>query len=148
MTPEKTIDDWIKRGYTNAHYVVGENGDIYQALPEEEIGQHAGGDEKNTIKKGIKEKLKGHPNERTIGIEMENVNKKGAITNATRTATVQLTAELCMKYGIDPQTGVYRHYDITEKPCPLNYVNNQGDWEQFINDVETEMENLGAVGYR
>ncbi len=143
-TPIETIDDWIEREDTNAHFVVGDNGDIYQALPKDEIGQHAG----KNVQDGMKKKLKGNPNERTIGIEMENYNKKGAITEATKKATVQLTAELCIEYGIDPQTGIYRHYDITNKPCPLNFVDNPGDWQQFKNDVEKEMENLGAVGYR
>ena len=76
QTPIETINYWIKQESTNAHYVIGENGEIYQAIPKNEIGQHAGNGGIYKIKDGITEKLNGHPNARTIGIEMENIDRK------------------------------------------------------------------------
>ncbi|BDC93210.1 N-acetylmuramoyl-L-alanine amidase [Treponema bryantii] len=142
QTPKETIDYWIGAESINAHFVIGENGDIYQALPKQEIGQHAGNGGPYTIQPGIVEKLGGHPNARTVGIEMENIDSKGTITEQTKNATIQLTAELCVEYGLDPQKDVYRHYDITNKPCPKNYVDNPDSWNDFKNQVEKEINKI------
>ena len=91
---------------------------------------------------GIQDKLNGHPNSRTIGIEMENNKPSGNLSSKTYEATVQLTAELCMEYGLSPQSSIYTHNDITGKLCPMYFVNNPGSFTQFIFDVEKEMENL------
>lgn len=147
QTPKQTIDYWISEQNTSAHFVIGEKGEIYQAIPTEEIAYHAGENIVNKFVPGIQNTLEGHPNTRTIGIEMENNKVSGAFSTQTYNATVQLTAELCMKYGLAPQTSVYMHNDITGKTCSKYFVNNPGSFNQFKNDVEKEMENLGSVGY-
>ena len=148
QTPKQTIDYWIKEQVASAHLVVGENGDIYQAIPNDEVAYHAGENDINKFVPGIQDILEGHPNSRTIGIEMENNKLSGAFSPETYNATVQLTAELCMEYALDPQTSIYTHNDITGKMCPKYFVNNPGTFSLFKNDVEMEMGNLGSVGYK
>lgn len=80
--------------------------------------------------------------------EVEKNGLSGSFSSETYDATVQLTAELCMEYGLDPQTSIYMHNDITGKICPKYFVNNPGAFSLFKNDVEIEMENLGSVGYK
>ena len=47
---------------------------------------------------------------------------------------VQLTAWLCLKFGLD-ENDVIRHYDVTGKNCPKYFVENQEAWDQFRADV-------------
>ena len=139
QTPKQTIDYWIKEQNTSAHFVIGENGEIFLAIPKDEIAYHAGENSKNKFIPGIQDALGGHPNTRTVGIEMENNKVSGAFSSETYNSTVQLTAELCIEYGINPQTSVYMHNDITGKICPKYFVNNPGTFTQFKNDVEKEI---------
>ena len=147
QTPKQTIDYWNEAENTSAHFVVGEDGEIYQSIPTDEVAYHAGENEVNKFIPGIQDKLNGHPNSRTIGIEMENNKPSGNLSSKTYEATVQLTAELCMEYGLSPQSSIYTHNDITGKLCPMYFVYNPGSFTQFIFDVEKEMENLGSIGY-
>ena len=142
QTPKETIDYWIGAESTNAHFVIGDNGEIYQAIPKDEIGQHAGNGGPYKINEEIQEKLGGHPNARTVGIEMENIDTNGNFTQETITATVQLTAELCVEYDLDPQKDLYRHYDITGKPCPKKFVDDPSAWQDFKDLVEIEVNKI------
>ena len=49
---------------------------------------------------------------------------------------MELTAELCKYYRLDPETDVIRHYDVTGKECPLYYVENPQEWEMFLGFVK------------
>ncbi|MEM5599123.1 N-acetylmuramoyl-L-alanine amidase [Niallia circulans] len=65
----------------------------------------------------------GGANLTTIGIEM-CVEKDGTIHKNTVQRCVNIVAELCKKYKLNPLTDVYRHFDITGKTalphgCPI-----------------------------
>ena len=55
-----------------------------------------------------------------------------------------LTRELMEKYGV-PADRVIRHYDVTEKLCPLYYVEHPDAWDAFRADVAAEMERQTEV---
>ena len=42
--------------------------------------------------------------------------------------------------GPFPETDVIRHYDVTEKRCPLYYVEHPEAWDAFRTDVADAME--------
>ena len=48
---------------------------------------------------------------------------------------VELTAWLCTQFDLTPETDVLRHYDVTEKRCPLYYVEHPEAWDVFLEDT-------------
>ena len=48
---------------------------------------------------------------------------------------MRLAADLCVEFGLDPERDIIRHYDITEKLCPLYYVENTDAWEALKTDI-------------
>lgn len=115
----------------SAHYFVGFDGEIWQAVEDKNIAWHCGA-------KSYK-----HPecrNANSIGIEL-CVRNKGSqadtsrdwyFEDATVESAIQLTKELMAKYAV-PADHVIRHYDVTGKICPNPYVYNTGKhtWEKF-----------------
>lgn len=65
----------------------------------------------------------------------------GNFLPAVRRAAM-LTAELCVRHGLDPSTSIRQHYDSNGKNCPMqmrytsatgSYTRDNGDvWKQFI----------------
>ena len=49
-------------------------------------------------------------------------DETGEFSPVTYDRVVELTAWLCETFRLDPETDVIRHYDVTEKRCPLYYV--------------------------
>ncbi|OOB77263.1 MAG: hypothetical protein ATN33_03075 [Epulopiscium sp. Nele67-Bin001] len=110
--------------YASSHYIVGLEGEIIACIPEDEIAYHAGDKTYNST---------------FIGIEVCHPDTTGKFVEPTYSAVVELTADICKRYNLNPQTDVIRHYDVTGKLCPLYYVNNKDAWEQFLSDVEKSM---------
>ena len=71
---------------------------------------------------------------------MEPINSDGQFSEETINATVSLTADLCERYNLNPYSEVVRHYDITGKECPKLYVNDESEWQNFLDAVKNEME--------
>lgn len=140
--PEDTINYWANTNRKgSAHYVIGTNGEIYQAIPDDEQARHAGSND--GIYKDIANNLFGdgiNPNIYSIGIEMEPINDIGEFSNETYSSAVELTILLCTKFDLNPNISVIRHYDVTGKDCPKYFVNNEDKWIQFKNDVISGME--------
>lgn len=67
----------LGNGKIKVNIVVGEDGEIYQSIPTDEVAYHAGENKVNKFIPGIQDKLNGHPNSRTIGIEMDNLGSIG-----------------------------------------------------------------------
>jgi N-acetylmuramoyl-L-alanine amidase len=57
----------------------------------------------------------------------------------------ELTAELCLQLGLDPETDVIRHYDVTGKDCPKYYVEHPEAWNAFRADTAAELRKLQAL---
>ena len=75
----------------------------------------------------------------TVAIEVCHPDETGQFSPVTYQRVVELTAWLCRTFGLDPETDVIRHYDVTEKLCPLYYVEHPEAWDTFRADVAAEL---------
>ena len=109
--------------YASSHFIVGLEGEVIQCIPLTEIAYAS----------NIR-------NEDTVAIEVCHPDETGAFSPAAYQQVVELTAWLCRTFDLDPDTDVIRHYDVTEKLCPLYYVEHPEAWDAFRADVAAEME--------
>ena len=77
----------------------------------------------------------GGANLTTIGVEM-CVEKDGTIHSDTIARTVDVVAELCRQFKLDPTKDIYRHYDITGKNCPAPWVADASKFADFKKRVD------------
>jgi N-acetylmuramoyl-L-alanine amidase len=75
----------------------------------------------------------------TIGIEM-CVEKDGTIHADTIARCVDIVAQLCKTYKLDPLKDIYRHFDITGKNCPAPWVTDSSKFTKFKKDVDAKLE--------
>ena len=107
----------------SAHYIIGLKGEIIQMIPEEEISW-----------------CTNQANSYTISIEACHPDATGRFTDSTYQSYVALCADICKRWGLDPQHGgLIRHHDVTGKICPKWFVDHPDVWEQFKVDVATAM---------
>lgn len=111
-----------KKVYASSHYIVGLDGEIIQCIPATEIAYHA------------KE-----ANSYSIGIEVCHPDWEGKFNDKTYASLVDLCADLCKRYDLDPTIALIRHYDVTKKDCPHYYVKNTQAWVNLKNDVKAAM---------
>lgn len=112
----------LKTVYASSHYVVGLQGEIIQCVPLDEIAYASN-----------------NRNYDTISIECCHQDAEGKFTNDTYNSLVKLVVALCRTYGLNPETDVIRHYDVTGKLCPIYYVKNPDEWYAFKLSVKNEM---------
>ncbi len=117
----------LKEGgtYASAHYIVGLQGEIIQCIPESELAYHAG-----------------PANSYSIGIENCHPDQGGKFNSATYVSLVSLCANICRRYGLNPEEALLRHYDITGKICPKYYVEHPIAWKQLKEDVKKVLDIL------
>lgn len=108
--------------YASSHYVIGLQGEIIQCVPLDEIA-YASNDR----------------NHDTISIECCHQDAEGKFNPDTYDSLVNLTAALCRTYGLEPETGIIRHYDVTGKLCPIYYAKNEDEWVAFKLAVKNAM---------
>ncbi len=101
----------------SSHFIVGLEGEIVQCVPTWEVAYASNS-----------------RNIDTVSIECCHPDETGEFNDATYRSMVQLTAWLCLKFGLD-ENDVIRHYDVTEKNCPKYFVEHEDAWEQFRTDV-------------
>lgn len=111
-----------KKMYVSAHYIIGLEGEILWCIPETEVAYHA------------KE-----ANRYSIGVENCHPDWEGKFNSKTYLSLIKLCSYLCIKYGLDPDKALLRHYDITHKICPKYYVNHSGEWDKLKQDVKKAM---------
>ena len=109
----------------SSHFVVGLKGEIVQCIPTWEYA-YASNDRNND----------------TISIECCHPDESGKFTDQTYRSVVQLSAWLCLKYGLD-ENDIIRHYDITGKNCPKYFVEHEDKWDGFKEDVRMAMVRTG-----
>ena len=109
--------------YASSHFIVGLEGEVIQCVPLTEISYAS----------NIR-------NEDTVAIEVCHPDETGEFSPVTYQRTVELTTWLCLQFHLDPEEDVIRHYDITEKMCPLYYVEHPEAWEAFRADVQSSMD--------
>ncbi|MEE1131917.1 MAG: peptidoglycan recognition family protein [Caryophanon sp.] len=108
----------------SAHFVIGLQGEIIQALPLHEMSLATN-----------------WRNRDTISIEVTHPDASGQFTKASYDALVRLTAWLLHVSDL-PADNVIRHYDVTGKLCPLYYVENEDEWlilKQHIADAHASI---------
>lgn len=105
-----------------SHFVVGLEGEVIQCLPlwERSVASNS-------------------RNKDTISIEVCHPDDSGLFNDTTYAALVRLTAWLC-EVGDLTTDQVIRHYDVSGKECPRYYVRNEAAWEQFLADVQAEIQ--------
>lgn len=106
----------------SSHFLVGLEGEIIQCLPLWE-----------------KSAASNWRNKDTISIEVCHPDETGKFNDKTYDAVIKLTSWLLKELGLD-ESAVIRHYDITEKLCPLYYVEHEDAWEQLKKDIGTKMD--------
>lgn len=108
---------YLKNNSMSANFVIGVDGEIIECVPPGEIA-YASND----------------MNCRSVSIENCHLDDSGRFTEETYEACVHLTAYLVAEYNLKREN-IIRHYDVTGKPCPLYYVENEDKWEVFRDDV-------------
>lgn len=106
-----------------SHFVVGLDGEIIQCVPLDE-----------------KSNASNNRNLDTISIEVCHPDSSGKFNEATYNSLVKLTAWLCDNSGLKAKD-VIRHYDITGKECPKYFVNNESEWQKFLEAIKQELKN-------
>ena len=115
------LKDGSNGTFASSHFVIGLDGEIIQCIPSGEIS-YASNDR----------------NYDTLSIECCHPDESGRFTEETYQSLVELTAWLCVHFDV-PVDGVIRHYDVTGKECPKYFVDHEDAWEQFKNDVASEV---------
>lgn len=106
----------------SSHFVISLDGEIVQCVPLGEVAYASN-----------------HRNHDTISIECCHPDDTGKFTDETYISCVNLCAWLCWAFEISPDH-VIRHYDVTEKECPIYYVHHPEAWEALKNDVAERYE--------
>ncbi|WP_426351158.1 peptidoglycan recognition protein family protein [Alloiococcus sp. CFN-8] len=107
----------------SSHFVIGLEGEIIQVIPLNEISQASN-----------------WRNNDTISIEVCHPDASGKFSEVTYQSLVKLTAWLTELCDLD-EDNVIRHYDVTEKLCPIYYVENEDAWLQLKNDIKEARNN-------
>ena len=105
----------------SSHFVIGLDGEIIQCVP--------------TIERAYASNQR---NFDTVSIECCHMDETGKFNEVTYDSLVQLCAWLCCKFNLQAED-IIRHYDVTGKNCPKYFVDNQGEWDSFIQEVDAYM---------
>jgi len=108
--------------WASSHFVVGLEGEVLQLIPLTEWAY-----------------CSNERNKDTVSIECCHPEEDGKFTDETYASLVQLVADLCREYDLDPRTDVIRHYDVTGKLCPLYFVEHEDAWREFLTDVAAKV---------
>lgn len=108
----------------SSHYVIGLEGEIIQCVPLTEIAY------------ATKER-----NFDTISIECCHEDETGEFNELTYQSLISLVATLCLEFDLSNED-VIRHYDVTEKPCPLYYVEHEDAWLQMKSDIADKVKQI------
>ena len=125
----------------SSNYIVGLQGEVICCIPDAEMSW-----------------CTNQANSYTVSIETCHPDWTGAFGSRTYASLVELTGQLCKKYGLNPQKGgVIRHYDVTGKVCPKWFVpaskggSDTADgahWKKFLSDVAAAMGIGNAAVYK
>lgn len=105
----------------SSHFVVGLEGEIIQCVPLWE-----------------KSSASNWRNSDTVSIEVCHPDDTGKFNDDTYNSVVKLASWLLNELGLD-ESAIIRHYDITEKLCPLYYVEHEDAWNQMKKDIGTKL---------
>lgn len=95
------------KNYVSSHYIIGLSGEILRLIPENEISY-----------------CTNQANNYTISIECCHPDSTGKFNDKTLKALIELCADICKRRGFSPNKNIIRHYDVTQKACPLWWAPN------------------------
>ncbi len=107
----------------SSHFIIGLEGEIVQCVPTWEVAYASN-----------------ERNKDTVSIENCHPDESGNFTKETYQSLVQLTSWLCQKFELTEED-VIRHYDVTGKICPKQFVESEDTWERFRADIKAALEN-------
>ncbi|HEY3662310.1 MAG TPA: N-acetylmuramoyl-L-alanine amidase, partial [Chthoniobacterales bacterium] len=109
------------------HFTVDDRS-IYQSLPVDEVGWHAGTQEGNR---------------RSIGIEI--CENRGIDQAAANERAARLTALQLHDLGLDPAHDVVQHHDWSGKDCPQLLRNSPSGWTDFLARIRAHYDGIAAA---
>ena len=120
--------------YVSSHYIVGLKGEVIQCIPLNEWSY-----------------CTNQANGYSISIETCHPKSDGIFNDSTYVSLCELCAMLLKKFNLTTND-LIRHYDITQKTCPLHWTPTKyqseavatARWNRFKQDVQTVM-NGGKV---
>lgn len=128
--------------YASAHVFIDSKESI-QIIPFNEIAYHCNDVQKRnkngSAYRGVSS-IAPNGNLWSLGIEL-CIEKDGSFHENTIKEAVKVAGELCKTYGLNPQTDIVRHYDVTAKICPKQWVEKPQEFEDFKDKVS---EYIGA----
>jgi N-acetylmuramoyl-L-alanine amidase len=149
---------WFETGcprdkhYSSAHYIIDLNGDIYHAVPDNEVAYHCGSSAKDPASGRIytdwaRDKFGrfaenptiNSPNNCTLGIEMCIIDNEGNFTPETIESAIGLVSGLLKKYNLTIDE-IGTHYGVVGwKDCPRLWFNHRDKFDQFRTSVKNRM---------
>lgn len=113
--------------HASSHFIIGISGEIVQCIPCNEIAYASN-----------------ERNEDTVSIECCIPDESGKFADETYQSLVHLATWLMGRYDLTVDD-IIRHYDVTGKSCPKYYVENEGEWTKFKEDLLEYIEMYGIA---
>lgn len=113
--------------HASSHFIIGLSGEIVQCIPCNEIAYASN-----------------ERNEDTVSIECCIPDETGKFGDETYQSLVHLAAWLMGRYDLTADD-IIRHYDVTGKNCPKYYVENEGEWTKFKEDLLAYIDMYGIA---
>jgi N-acetylmuramoyl-L-alanine amidase len=145
------IDCSYDKHYSSAHYIIDLNGDIYHAVPDNEISYNCGSTLKDPDsgmiytdwarkKFGyyVYDPTKNSPNNCTIGIEM-CIDASGNFTPEAINAAVELAAKLVEENNLTTDDIGHHKLVVGWKDCPLPWVKEPALFDEFKDRVRNKL---------
>src|SRR5215469_3932934 len=148
---EKTCPQ--EKRHASTQYIIELNGDIYHAIPDNEVGWHCGSSAVDPVSGKIytdwarrkfghfvSDPTKNSPNYCTIGIEL-CIDQKGNFTSETLNAAVELVAKLLQENNLTTEDIGHHKLVVGWKDCPMPWVKEPALFDEFKDRVRNSLKN-------
>ena len=135
LSEQKINDPDAKYRYASSHYIIDKD-EVIQCIPTREMAYHVGS---HVYMEGILDKLSSYPNNCTVGIELCHPDWTGKFEEEVLEKAKEVVLMLCENYDLT-EDNLYRHYDVTGKRCPKDFVDHEEAWDDFKASVRRKLE--------
>ena len=142
----------LKKRHASAHYIVDLDGDIYHAIPDNEVAFHCGTSALDPVSgkiytdwarmkfgRFVSDPARNSPNNCTIGIEL-CIDRNGIFTADTQRAAIQLIANLLQEYNLTAEDIGHHKQVVGWKNCPAPWIKEPKLFEEFKEEVRRKLE--------
>ena len=139
-----------KQKHSSAHYIINQNGDIYNIVPANEVAFHCGSSlidpssglvytdwAREKFGRFASDPLRTSPNNCTLGIEL-CIDRQGNFTNETLQAAVQLVSYLVKQKKLTTDDIGHHNLVVGWKDCPLPWIKEPMLFEDFKSKVQSK----------